>query len=86
MGFLSWPNMALLNPCFKDQIGLILGEKEPVERERGGQRREEEEEEEEEEKKKEGSSPKRYGCLDFDMELWFCMDFLSRYKFVGYGL
>ena len=27
-----------------------------------------------------------YGCLDFDMELWFCMDFLSRYKFVGYGL
>ena len=29
---------------------------------------------------------KRYGCLDFDMELWFCMDFLSRYMFVGYGL
>ena len=28
----------------------------------------------------------RYGCLDFDMELWFCMDFLSRYMFVGYGL
>ena len=27
MGFLSWPNMALLNPCFKDQIGLILGGK-----------------------------------------------------------
>ena len=42
--------MALLNPCFKDQIGLILGKKEePVERERGEQRRREEEEEEEEE-------------------------------------
>ena len=41
--------MALLNPCFKDQIGLILEKKEPVERERGEQRRREEEEEEEEE-------------------------------------
>ena len=47
--FLSWPNMALLNPCFKDQIDLILEKKEPVERERGEQRRREEEEEEEEE-------------------------------------
>ena len=56
-------------------------------------------EEEEKEEIKPRSRPKRYGCLplvwnsdfwygclDFDMELWFCMDFLSRYKFVGYGL
>ena len=70
----------------KDQFGLKL------ERKTG-----EEKEEEKEEKRKKGDSSQDqakkvwnsdfwYGCLDFDMELWFCMDFLSRYKFVGYGL
>ena len=48
-GFFAWPNMALLNPCFKDQIGLICEE-----RTRREERRREEEKEEE--KKKEGSS------------------------------
>ena len=65
-----------------------------VERERGEEKREEEEEEEEkreeeeeeEEKKKKmkgRSSSKaklRYGTI------WFCVDFLSRYMFVGCGL
>ena len=48
MGFLSWPNMALLNPCFKDQIGLICEERTRREERRG--------EEEKEEKRKKGDS------------------------------
>ena len=44
--------------------------------------REEEEDEEEEKKKrreKEGGIKPRYGTI------WFCMDFLSRYMFLGCG-
>ena len=58
----------------KAKIGLIWkGEK----RER---RERERKEEEGGAKIKQSQAPKRYGTI------WFCMDFLSRYVFVGYGL
>ena len=53
--------MALTNPCFKDQVGLMFwGEEEPYGR-RGRGRREEKMEEPR-------SRPKRYGTWIFGME------------------
>ena len=72
--------MALRNPCFKDQTGLICeGSKNGREREREEQRREEEEE-------KEDGEAKVWMLGFWFGTIWFCMDFLSRYMFVGCGL
>ena len=68
--------MALRNPCFKDQIGLICeGGKKTVRRER--ERKEEEEEEEDGGAK---IKPTRYGTTNLVYELYyeshgFCMGF-----------
>ena len=85
MGYFGGPNKALTNPCIlRPNWSHVLGKK----KKRNGRERRRRRREEEEEGGgfKPRSSKPRYGCLDFDMELWFCMDFLSRYMFVGYGL
>ena len=55
---------------------------------RGGNRREREgRAKEEEEKRKKESQAKKVWMLGFWFgTIWFCMDFLSRYMFVGCGL
>ena len=74
MGFYCWPNMALINPWIRPNIWSHFERENRREKE---EKREEEEEEGEGEKFKQS---KRFGTI------WFCMDFLSRYMFVGCGL
>ena len=78
--------MALTNMRFKDQIGLNLGEETMEKKRRTVERRRKREKKRKRKKHKrrrEGEKfkqSKRFGTI------WFCMDFLSRYMFVGCGL
>ena len=61
--------MALTNPCFKDQIGLICEGRARRERIREERRRRRDEEEEDGDQ-----ASQRYGTLDFVWKLNLCMD------------